>query len=109
MIVILCAGQVALASDASLVDLASFGKTRSWTDTAPDRFAIGVEWDEPRDFSLVEVELNPVGNPSPSDLWLEYWVSSWTSAARAVGLRQILPGKEVGRECQPRCRWNQAG
>src|SRR5262245_10507914 len=82
MIGLLCVGKVSPASDTSLVDLASFGKTRSWTDTEPDRFAIGVEWDEPRDFSLVEVELSPAGNPSPSDLWLEYWVSSWPSAAR---------------------------
>ena len=82
MIVMLCPGNAAPAPDVSFVDLASFGKTRSWKDVERDKFAVGVEWDEPRDFSLVEVELEPTGKPRSSDFWLEYWVSSWPSAAR---------------------------
>ena len=47
--------------------------------TESDKFAMGIEWDEPRDFSQVEVEVGPTDKPRASDFWLEYWVSSWPS------------------------------
>ncbi|PYV15042.1 MAG: hypothetical protein DMG21_16250 [Acidobacteria bacterium] len=54
------------------VDLAAFGHPKSW-DGNP-----GVEWDEPRDISRVEVDFPPSG-PAPvaGSLKIEYWVSSW--------------------------------
>ena len=66
----------------SPVDIAAFGKSRSWNDVEPGKFAKGIEWDEPRDFSIVDVELTSTEGLNLSDFSLEYWVSSWPSKAR---------------------------
>jgi hypothetical protein len=79
MIIIGCPGAGAPAANDNLVDLAPFGQVRSWNDAGSDKFASGVEWDEPRDFSMVEIERTSAVGLGPSDLSLEYWVSSWPS------------------------------
>ena len=79
MIIIGCPTKGAPVPSDNLVDLAPFGQVRSWNDTGSDKFASGVEWDEPRDFSMVEIERTSAVGLGPSDLSLEYWVSSWPS------------------------------
>lgn len=82
MVVMLYPAAVFPAPAASLVDLASFGQIRFWNDVEPGKFARGIEWDEPRDFSMVEVEFTSTAGLNFSTFSLEYWVSSWPSKAR---------------------------
>src|SRR5262249_38164550 len=82
LIIMCCPAGGVSAPRGDPVDLAPFGQVRSWDDAGPDKFATGVEWDEPRDFSLVVIEPTAAMALEVSDLAVEYWVSSWPSKSR---------------------------
>jgi hypothetical protein len=90
-----CTWAAAKPVPGSEVDLAAFGRLKSWRG-AEERVIsrkaeppwqaqadidgssnLGVEWDEPRDFSELRVAY---AGPTPAKVVPEYWVSSWPAA-----------------------------
>ncbi|MFN7998242.1 MAG: hypothetical protein U0Q18_31765 [Bryobacteraceae bacterium] len=95
-LVSLAAAQAATPKPGERADLVPFGHIRAWADPKPGYpssqpssppwlavaekqtkgfWNIGVEWDEPREFSEVRVAFrDPI---SPQAVRVEYWVSAW--------------------------------
>ena len=83
------------------VDLAAFGRTRTW-DGNP-----GVEWEEPREVRRVEVDFAGAGNvPADSALSVEYWVSNWPPLPRGGWTKTDTPWQGGWRKIMARLEVN---